>query len=75
MLSHRGHAAGRPVWKTTRRRVNHEQHARDHEHTLARARAGDDATFSELTDAYRREFQLHVYRIVGSVQDAEDLLQ
>jgi RNA polymerase sigma-70 factor (ECF subfamily) len=42
---------------------------------LARARAGDEDAFRELTDPYRRELQLHVYRIVGSAQDAEDLLQ
>jgi RNA polymerase sigma-70 factor (TIGR02960 family) len=45
------------------------------EQTLARARAGDEAAFRDLTDPYRRELQLHVYRIVGSAQDAEDLLQ
>jgi RNA polymerase sigma-70 factor (ECF subfamily) len=45
------------------------------EQTLARARAGDEDAFRELTEPYRRELQLHVYRIVGSVQDAEDLLQ
>jgi RNA polymerase sigma-70 factor (ECF subfamily) len=43
--------------------------------TLARARAGDQEAFRRLTDPYRRELQLHVYRIVGSTQDAEDLLQ
>jgi RNA polymerase sigma-70 factor (TIGR02960 family) len=43
--------------------------------TLARARAGDEDAFRELTDPYRRELQLHIYRIVGSAQDAEDLLQ
>jgi RNA polymerase sigma-70 factor (ECF subfamily) len=43
--------------------------------TLARARAGDEHAFRELTDPFRRELQLHVYRIVGSTQDAEDLLQ
>ena len=43
--------------------------------TLARARTGDEEAFRELTDPYRRELQVHVYRIVGSVQDAEDLLQ
>ena len=43
--------------------------------TLARARAGDEDAFRELTDPYRRELQLHAYRIVGSAQDAEDLLQ
>ena len=45
------------------------------EQTLARARAGDEDAFRELTDPYRRELQVHVYRIVGSAQDAEDLLQ
>ena len=43
--------------------------------TLTRARAGDEDAFRELTDPYRRELQLHIYRIVGSAQDAEDLLQ
>src|SRR6202034_1781193 len=42
---------------------------------LARARAGDEHAFRELTDPYRRELDLHIYRIVGSRQDAEDLLQ
>ncbi len=43
--------------------------------TLARARAGDEDAFGELTGPYRHELQLHCYRIVGSAQDAEDLLQ
>jgi RNA polymerase sigma factor (sigma-70 family) len=42
---------------------------------LARARAGDQQAFRELTDPHRRELQLHCYRILGSVQGAEDVLQ
>src|ERR1700722_1574687 len=42
---------------------------------LARAQRGDEDAFAQLTGPYGRELQLHCYRIVGSLQDAEDLLQ
>ncbi|WP_347877214.1 sigma-70 family RNA polymerase sigma factor [Streptomyces sp. 8K308] len=43
--------------------------------TLDRARAGDEHAFRELTDPYRREIHLHCYRILGSLADADDMLQ
>jgi RNA polymerase sigma-70 factor (ECF subfamily) len=41
----------------------------------AQLRSGDTAAFEAQSEALRRELQVHCYRIVGSVQDAEDLLQ
>jgi RNA polymerase sigma-70 factor (TIGR02960 family) len=45
------------------------------ERTLSRALAGDEDAFAALINPYRHELRLHCYRIVGSAQNAEDLLQ
>jgi RNA polymerase sigma-70 factor (ECF subfamily) len=42
---------------------------------IARARAGDQDAFRDLVQGHSRELQVHCYRILGSLQDAEDALQ
>jgi RNA polymerase sigma-70 factor (TIGR02960 family) len=42
---------------------------------LARAKSGDGEAFRQLVEPHSHELQVHCYRILGSLADAEDLLQ
>ncbi|MBO0772480.1 MAG: sigma-70 family RNA polymerase sigma factor, partial [Actinobacteria bacterium] len=42
---------------------------------LRDAQAGDGSAFDELVQPHRRELLVHCYRILGSLEDAEDMVQ
>jgi RNA polymerase sigma-70 factor (ECF subfamily) len=49
--------------------------ARSVSRLLAAARGGDEHAFVQLTSPHRRALHVHVYRMLGNLQDADDAVQ
>ena len=47
----------------------------DDDAVVAAARAGDESAFAALVERHRRELLVHCYRMLGSLEESEDLVQ
>jgi RNA polymerase sigma-70 factor (ECF subfamily) len=43
--------------------------------TVLTALRGDPSAFAALAEQYRRQLQVHCYRMLGSVDDADEVVQ
>src|SRR5213594_3388274 len=49
--------------------------ATDEATVLAAVQVGDEAAFGALAERYRHQLRVHIYRMLGSFEEAEDLVQ
>jgi RNA polymerase sigma-70 factor (ECF subfamily) len=65
------------LWTTNGARTDWRRTATDatDQRIVSAATAGDQAAFTELVERYRSELQVHAYRMLGSLEDAQDALQ
>jgi RNA polymerase sigma-70 factor (ECF subfamily) len=47
----------------------------DNDPVVTAARAGDEPAFAALVERHRRELLVHRYRMLGSLEESEDLVQ
>jgi RNA polymerase sigma-70 factor (ECF subfamily) len=55
--------------------MSYRTESRDQRLLLAAAQAGDERAFRDLVQPYQHALEVHCYRMLGSAQDAEDVVQ
>lgn len=52
-----------------------DSNADEEAHLVGAARGGDDTAFGQLAARYRPDLRLHCYRMLGSLEESEDMVQ